>query len=729
MRTPGLFWLGLTLIGVVGLAGCKNISGGKASPGTVGSTCEAGEDCAQVAVPVCLKMPDGYCSEVCEGGAFDCDDQSVCEQLGDQAFFCLDGCLTANTNDDCRADYRCAARPDVVNSDGSEVGVCVPACETDADCEAGRRCDASSGDCVPRGEKATGADCRNNEQCNGGLCLQGTSFRGGYCSGRCGSQFSACEPGSECATLDGQAVCLGGCNGDADCRADEGYKCRQIAQRADNEGDPQPVSVCVPKCQSNDECADGSHCDAASGDCMEGVGAPNPLGAFCAAAGDCATDTCLTGADWPNGYCSAGCEGCAGTCGQVGGNPVCLAACEGDLACRAGYVCSGGGCVGPCGGDADCGEGQRCNQSSGKCVDRATGGAELRRLNVARGVEVGGFLSESIELEIPEGALSFAVLAEGSGEDLMVIGEMTDPNGTLLYDFQDPFGSKVRFFPDADLITQMVPTSPRTAPVAGTYTFKLIKDGGTKDIDVDALIKVADGEPEGGRLDINFFFVKPGDVSGGSAANDADFQRAVNEMKTIYGQRGVEIGEIFYCDVSGADADRYAVVDSVDGPSSELSRMFALSGRASSYGCSDEPALNFFLVQEIVGGRAGYIILGVAGGIPGNPDHGSTHSGVAVTMSGWRARPIQLAQTMAHEGGHFLGLFHTTEAEGNAFDPLPDTPECGSGNDRDNDGVVGYGECGSGRGNENLMFWAAGDSADQVSGDQGFVLIRNPKVQ
>lgn len=714
-----------------GSSGCKNITEGQAQPGEVGAPCQAPAECTEVSSPTCLKMPEGYCSSSCSGGAFDCDDQSVCEQLGDQAFFCLDGCLTDNGNNDCRTDYRCTARPDVVNLDGREVGVCLPQCKVDADCEGGRRCDTGSGDCVPRGEKATGESCTNNTQCNGGLCINNDSFRGGYCSAQCGSQFTECEPGSQCATLNGEALCLESCQADGDCRGGEGYKCRQVGSRKDQNGDVRALSVCVPRCQNNSECEDGFHCDAGTGDCEAGIGDPNPIGEFCAANAECQSGECITGDRWPNGYCADDCAACpAGSvCGTTPNGNKCLAACEGNLDCRGGYICVEGGCSTLCKNNSDCGD-LLCNTSSGRCVAPSENGARVEQISIASDVPVTGALSRELTLEVPRGTLGFAIQADGNGSDLMIIGEMKDPSGRTIYDFQDPFGGELRFFPSADSITQMVPSNPRSAPVAGTYRFKLIKDGGQKNIDVKAVLKIAEGEPQGGTLDVNLFFAKVDGLNASSARNDADLQAAIAEFRSIYQAQGIAVGTVNYCDLGGSNGDRYAVIDSVDGPTSELSQMFAESGRAGDLGCNPNQAINFFMVQEIVGGRAGYIILGISGGIPGPPGlHGTTHSGVAVTMAGFRRKPKQLAQTMAHEGGHFLGLFHTTEAEGNAFDPLPDTPECRTSADRNQDGIVDYQECLSGKGSENLMFWAAGDAAEVVSENQGFVVLRNPGVK
>jgi hypothetical protein len=89
--------------------------------------------------------------------------------------------------------------------------------------------------------------------------------------------------------------------------------------------------------------------------------------------------------------------------------------------------------------------------------------------------------------------------------------------------------------------------------------------------------------------------------------------------------------------------------------------------------------------------------------------------------------PESVARTMAHEGGHWLGLWHTSEQNGKLFDPLADTPECPTAQDVNMDKIVRSSECAS-SGADNLMFWEAGPTASRFSGNQGFVLVRNPVV-
>src|SRR5262249_2087756 len=94
--------------------------------------------------------------------------------------------------------------------------------------------------------------------------------------------------------------------------------------------------------------------------------------------------------------------------------------------------------------------------------------------------------------------------------------------------------------------------------------------------------------------------------------------------------------------------------------------------------------------------------------------------------------PDLTAFIIAHETGHQLGLFHTTEYNGLDFDPLPDTPQCSQAPyDTDHDGLMFPEEC-VGLDANNLMFWLI-DSQEQLRSplltpNQQFVILRNPVV-
>jgi hypothetical protein len=64
-----------------------------------------------------------------------------------------------------------------------------------------------------------------------------------------------------------------------------------------------------------------------------------------------------------------------------------------------------------------------------------------------------------------------------------------------------------------------------------------------------------------------------------------------------------------------------------------------------------------------------------------------------------------MAVTCAHEIGHYLGLYHTSEASGQASDPIPDT---------DDDDV------------DNIMYPSGGTNRRIFSQDQGRIMRRHP---
>ena len=83
--------------------------------------------------------------------------------------------------------------------------------------------------------------------------------------------------------------------------------------------------------------------------------------------------------------------------------------------------------------------------------------------------------------------------------------------------------------------------------------------------------------------------------------------------------------------------------------------------------------------------------------------HGTARSGVALAID-----PMGDLEdgdlVLLHEIGHFLGLFHTTESSGTVLDPLADTVECTSAEDKDEDHELSTDECWD-EGADNLMFW------------------------
>jgi len=179
-----------------------------------------------------------------------------------------------------------------------------------------------------------------------------------------------------------------------------------------------------------------------------------------------------------------------------------------------------------------------------------------------------------------------------------------------------------------------------------------------------------------------------------------------------------------------ASARRFTVA-APDGTRVRMSGPGLDAMRAAATDPSVPTAMRVLLVDDFVGG---FGTLGFSTGIPGpvaTPD--TPASAVTLSLDAHRDRDgvldtDLLGETIAHEVGHQIGLFHTTEAGGDSFDILDDTPECPAGRfDTNGDGQVSARECGD-RDGENFMFWVtAGKNLEQdvISAEQGLVLGRS----
>lgn len=266
---------------------------------------------------------------------------------------------------------------------------------------------------------------------------------------------------------------------------------------------------------------------------------------------------------------------------------------------------------------------------------------------------------------------------------------------------------------------------------SGGYEFKLTNTSGSSATVSVYRVSKEDKKLSEGKLDLNFIIYTAGDQN--SVIPDEASAGAIKSlMNEIFGPVGIEIGEVRVEYRNDAAAILQVLDD--DGMIS-----FLESASKGTSGRSDD-GINCFLFPRLAGNT-----LGVDGAIPGpGTVHGTAASGIIAQAAplGWAAGDLTehetdqfvLAKILAHEIGHYLGLFHTTESNGSAVGAVTDTPRCGPENDTDGDGEVGGWEC-IGKGSDYLMFWAfvgslvrTGEYQLTLSSQEGQVCNTHPSV-
>jgi hypothetical protein len=190
----------------------------------------------------------------------------------------------------------------------------------------------------------------------------------------------------------------------------------------------------------------------------------------------------------------------------------------------------------------------------------------------------------------------------------------------------------------------------------------------------------------------------------GTTWSASDISEALGIMSNIYATNGINLKINSTITISDS---QYASVSKTPTDSTTS----ALISQGSS------EAVNLFFIEDYSGSNAG--LLGNATGIPGSMKMANSWNGVlnglTAHATGSTIDSQLLGETVAHEFGHQLGLFHTSERGGTSFDILSDTPECAISRDSSGGGTVSAEEC-DGYGAENIMFWTAWSSSSQAAG-------------
>ena len=321
---------------------------------------------------------------------------------------------------------------------------------------------------------------------------------------------------------------------------------------------------------------------------------------------------------------------------------------------------------------------------------------------------------------IPENGISFLLSIYLDNNNSVAFKSLTDPDGidilsassttNLYFDASGSSGSSVIKNGYANVL---VPQSPNFFAKPGKWTFRAYNNNRVR------LALRTGTSTSGATIPVQPFIT-------GETWTAENISEALSIMSGIYLKNGVTL-------------NMKSIITITETEYSAVSPTFTNITTSSLVKQGSSDAVNIFFIEDYSG--SGSSILGNAAGMPGSMGDVNSWNGVLASLSahatGTTLDSQLLGETAAHEMGHQLGLFHTTEYGGNLFDILSDTAECpGSSQDNDSNGIVTAEEC-DGFGGDNLMFWtswsstsrSAGKKQETLSSHQQYVLNFSPMAK
>ena len=307
---------------------------------------------------------------------------------------------------------------------------------------------------------------------------------------------------------------------------------------------------------------------------------------------------------------------------------------------------------------------------------------------------------------VPSNGLSFTLSIFSDNNSLVYFASLTDPDASNLLDNTSTpnIYAQTRGFGALNYGggSMLVPYSSSFSAKAGTWSFIASNND-----------RVYLGLRTGSTPSSTTISIQP--YITGTTWSASDISAALTVMSNIYSTNGITLT---IKDTITISESQYSTI------SSSFSN--STTSALISQGSTDTVNL-FFVEDQLSGESAAY---GVSGGLPGPTGIASSWNGVlnflTAHATGTTLNTQLLGETAAHEMGHWLGLYHTSESTGTSFDPLSDTAECPISRDNDSDGKVYPEEC-DGYGADNVMFWTAWSTSSQAAGKKQETISREQK--
>jgi hypothetical protein len=274
----------------------------------------------------------------------------------------------------------------------------------------------------------------------------------------------------------------------------------------------------------------------------------------------------------------------------------------------------------------------------------------------------------AVTFQVPAGTLGFHIMVQSTtpSQELAVM-QVKAPSGALLFDNATANGGN---HPSSQTLvgttaTAQIPQGahPNPAVESGAWTVTFAGEGKlTAKIQMQTL---PDGAFHGGRLNLNVFIPK-GLTLGSNSAITAQSAWSRSEVRdrveglfdALYSLYKLRNGRVRFYNTPA----QYLTL--------EEDKLFSVYEQTKVVAA--DQAVNIMLSELPTQPQWWGISLGIPGAAntPGNEQSW-------LALASVPDAPAEIESiVLAHEVGHFLGLNHTTEIQGDFADPLPDTPRC-----------------------------------------------------